>query len=63
MTEIKIDINSCDNCPHAKVSKVYTPDSFDNIRSIHCNLLNKKVYSYLDWNDYSPIPESCPAKA
>jgi len=60
--EIKINIENCDSCPHATVSRVYTTDSWDNVRKVHCNLLNKDVYTYLDWYDKSPIPDECPAK-
>ncbi|QPK89822.1 hypothetical protein IEN91_05130 [Bacillus velezensis] len=60
--EIKINIESCDKCPHATVSKVYTADSFEDVRKIYCKLLKKDVYEYLEWRDKSPIPEKCPAK-
>ncbi|MGV4321211.1 hypothetical protein [Bacillus mojavensis] len=60
--EIKINVESCDTCPHATVSKVYTADSFEDVRKIHCNLLKKDVHKYLEWHDGSPIPEECPAK-
>lgn len=60
--QIKINIDNCDKCPHASVSKVYTADSFDDVRKIHCGLLKKDVHSYLDWYDKSPIPDECPSK-
>jgi hypothetical protein len=62
MTEIKVEINNCDQCPHSKVSRVYTPDSFETVRKIHCNALDETVYSYLDWYDKSPIPARCPKR-
>ena len=60
--EIKINIDQCDNCPHANVYKVYTTDSWDNVRAIECRLLKEDVHKYLDWYDKSPVPENCPAK-
>jgi hypothetical protein len=55
-------INSCEKCPHARVSKVYSSDSFEDVRSIHCNALGKVVHGYLDTWDKSPIPSYCPQK-
>lgn len=59
---IKIDIENCDQCPHAVVTKVYTADSWENVRKIHCTQLGQDVHHYLDWYDKSPVPEKCPAK-
>lgn len=57
---IEKNIFNCDNCPYAEISKVYTPDSWDDIRKIYCSQLKEIVYSYLDWNGKSPIPAKCP---
>lgn len=60
--KIAVEVENCNKCPHAQVSKVYTSDSFDEVRKIKCGLLNKDVHRYLDWYDKSPIPNECPAK-
>lgn len=63
MVQIKLDIQNCEQCPHATTSKVYTADSWEDVRKVHCELLNKDVHSYLDWYDKSPVPNECPIKA
>ncbi|PFA76866.1 hypothetical protein [Bacillus cereus] len=62
MAQIKMDIQECEQCPHSQASRVYTADSFETVRNIHCNLLKKDVHKYLDWNEKSPVPNECPAK-
>lgn len=59
---IPLDINECEQCPKSKVEKVYTPDSFENVRKVHCAELQEDVYSYLDWNEKSTVPSRCPLK-
>lgn len=59
---VSVKVSQCDFCPHAKVRKVYTGDSWDDTRAIKCIQLNKDVYSYLDWYDKSPVPDECPFK-
>lgn len=56
----QIELKSCDQCPYAKVSKVYTEDSWDDVRKIRCSQLGKDVYSYLHWHDKAPVPHECP---
>ena len=55
-----ITIESCEQCPHHKVRKVYTPDPFDNIREIYCNKVEEWVHAYLGYSDKSDIPDECP---
>ena len=55
-----IQIETCEQCPHHVASEVYTDDSWDQVRKIHCKKLNKDVYSYLDWHEESPVPDECP---
>jgi hypothetical protein len=56
---IPMQISSCNDCPHAQVSKVYTSDPFENVRQIYCQALGKKVYYGLDWNEKANIPSEC----
>lgn len=60
--EIKINIKNCEECPYSKAYKVYTADSFEDIRKVHCTLLKQNVHEYLEWNDDSVIPNNCPLK-
>ncbi|PEV64166.1 hypothetical protein CN434_25495 [Bacillus thuringiensis] len=60
--QVKIEMENCEQCPFAQVSKVYTRDSWENVRKVHCTKLNKDVHEYLDWYDKSPIPNECPIK-
>lgn len=60
MKKICTTISDCEQCPHSETSKVYTPDSFENVRRVNCDLLKKVVHSYLDWNDTADIPKDCP---
>ncbi|WP_257205889.1 hypothetical protein [Bacillus cereus] len=63
MAQINLDIQNCEQCPHATTSRVWTPDSFETVRKVHCNLLKKDVHPYLDWHDkLTPIPNECPSK-
>jgi len=59
MAEIIIKVEYCDQCPNAKISKVYTADSFEDVRKIFCKDQQKIVYGDLDWNEKSPVPTSC----
>lgn len=62
MAKIVIEIDSCEKCPYSKVSKVYTRDSFENVRKVNCSVLDVDVYKYLDWYDKAPVPEFCPKR-
>lgn len=61
--KIELDISNCDDCPKAKISKVYTSDSWDDVRQIICGKTEEVIYKYLDWNDKSPIPLKCPLRS
>lgn len=57
---IEKDIKNCRECPWAKLSKVYTPDPFESVEELYCEMLQEKIYNYLDWYDKTPIPSKCP---
>jgi len=40
MTEIIIKVEYCDRCPNAEISKVYTADSFEDVRK---NILQRST--------------------
>lgn len=60
MKKIETTVSTCDACPHGGSEKVYTADSFENVRKVHCALLKKDVHRYLDWNEAAIIPKDCP---
>jgi len=60
MIRLDLDITECEKCPKSSTNKVYTSDSWDDIREVFCKELNRNVYSYLDWNEKSTIPKECP---
>lgn len=56
-----IKISSCDNCPHHKTAKVYTPDSFENVWSVSCTKTWSICAGYKeDWDKPTTIPDNCP---
>jgi hypothetical protein len=57
---IKKDIEYCNQCPYAEMTKVYTADSFENVKKLFCLHLNKTIYNYLETFDKAIIPEYCP---
>jgi hypothetical protein len=61
--KIEFDIYNCDECPRAVISKVYTPDPFDDTRKIVCSETGETIYPYLDWYEKSPIPFKCPLRS
>lgn len=63
MTEIRLKINTCIECPFCKRSKVYTGDSFEDVEQWVCQKKGKKIVGYLETFDKLPkIPEWCPIK-
>ena len=56
---IPMQISSCNDCPHAQVSKVYTSDPFENVQQIYCQALNKKVHCGIGCNEKVNIPSEC----
>jgi len=62
MTEIKLEINSCADCPFLKRERIYTADSFERPERWTCGKAEQEVCGYVEWNDKVEIPEWCPAK-
>jgi hypothetical protein len=60
IVKISVDVQDCEQCPHHKSDKVWTPDSFEDVRKVHCSILKKDVHTYLDWNETATIPDECP---
>ena len=58
--KIEREIDSCFKCPHAKISKVYTSDCWDEVLKVHCELLKEDVHEYLEWRDKADVPQCCP---
>lgn len=55
-----IHIENCEQCLKSKTEKVYTSDSWDNVRKVTCTVDNRVVHSYLDWHEESTAPSDCP---
>lgn len=55
-----MDVQNCEQCPYHKSEKVYTGDSFENVRKVYCEKLKKDVHNYLDWPETATIPKDCP---
>ena len=58
----KKQIQCCDNCRFSTKKKVYTTDTWADLRRITCNKLNRVIYEYLDWHEESIAPDDCPLK-
>jgi len=55
-----IEVNQCTECRHCKHEKVYTADSWEDVRKLTCKKANKVITSYHEWQDTEPIPDWCP---
>lgn len=60
--QIKMEIETCEQCPKHSSAYVYTGDSWDNVREIKCKETGKIVHGYLDWYDKSFVPKDCPLR-
>lgn len=58
--KIEIEIKTCEECPFHRALKVYTGDTFEDVREIQCRKLHNKVVHTLDWNEKSTVPDCCP---
>lgn len=57
----KLEITSCDKCPHSKSERQYTADSFEFEFEWKCNKNEGKVISqYVDMGKSVTIPNWCP---
>lgn len=57
-----LKIDNCQSCPHLNIGMEYSLDGFDSGKPWFCKLLNRQIYSWVEWNepDKMPIPEDCP---
>jgi len=63
--KIKIEIESCQDCPHFESKRHWTSDSFEHAYDWFCKELNsKEIAGYVEWHEVKgiKIPEWCPAK-
>lgn len=70
MPEIKIQIDSCKDCPHCKVTRLYTEDSWEHAEDFWCmavvdnphyergreSLPYKLIRGYVEWDSEIPKP-------
>ena len=60
--KIVIDISSCRECPHFKITGTYSTDGFDSGDDWHCTKADKAIAGFVEWTEKPAIPEWCPAK-
>ncbi|AGO49562.1 hypothetical protein Phi4:1_gp149 [Cellulophaga phage phi4:1] len=65
MAVIKLEIESCKDCPNFRRERHYTGDSWEEAYNWHCKAKeDKKIQGYVEWMDekHIKIPEWCPIK-
>lgn len=62
MTEIKIEIKSCADCPFVDIKRVYTSDNFERPDKWTCTKNNTVISGFVEWHDKIPVPDWCPAR-
>lgn len=65
MTQIKLEIKTCKECPFFKEERLYTADSFELAHDWFCKKMNnKEIAGYVSWYEEKKvrIPEWCPIK-
>lgn len=56
-----IEVTACNECRHCHQEKVYTADSWEDVRKLTCKKANNKVITtYHEWHDTQAIPDWCP---
>ena len=60
----KIEIDSCQNCPHFERERYYTEDSWEKAYNWFChkNKEKREIQGYVEWNEVRgiSIPKWCP---
>lgn len=71
MTIIKLEINTCKDCPFFHSERIYTADSFERPFDWFCKKVTvgkdknpKLIEGYVEWHEEKKIkvPEWCPIK-
>lgn len=64
MTKIKIEINTCQECPHFKITGVSSTDGFDKGEDWFCDKAKREIASFVEWHEKNTtkVPEWCPCK-
>lgn len=64
MTQITIDIKSCQECPHFTTANQWSSDGWDQMEDWICKKANKKIQGGVEWHEVSKIeiPDWCPCK-
>lgn len=64
--KVLIEIESCSQCKHRLVERVYTGDSFECVVKWLCHKADRKdnvICGYLEWHDKDPqVPSWCPLR-
>jgi hypothetical protein len=70
MTKVKLNFESCRECPFFESKPQYTADSFERPEDWFCTHEKvvdkdgnpKKIAGYVEWYDNIPLPDWCPIK-
>ena len=59
---INLSINNCIECPHCKVQRHWTEDSWERAYDYFCDLENdRSIATYIEWKHEIPlVPFWCP---
>ncbi len=60
--KIIIEINSCKECPHFKITGTSSTDGFDRGEDWHCVKADKSIATFVEWHEKPAIPKWCPCK-
>jgi hypothetical protein len=61
MDKVYLKIESCERCPHVRIERDYTSDSFEFCTKWDCDMSKRNIRRYVDWNDNKKvIPDWCP---
>lgn len=60
--KITIEIDSCKECPHFKITGTSSTDGFDRGEDWHCVKSDKSIATFVEWHEKPEIPKWCPCK-
>lgn len=60
MKKVLIEIESCKDCPHFKITGTSSTDGFDRGDEWYCTKEEKMIDGFVEWHENPPIPLWCP---
>lgn len=58
--KIEIEIETCKQCPHFKITGTSTTDGFDSGDDWFCKKANREIAGFVEWHEKPKIPLWCP---